>query len=110
MQWKIAAVLEPPHPAVRIRQVDISKLLGTALRHEGRCSVSVCVTALQQRKQRLPDATSHAGGAPQAGVKQYVVLLTFMYTRAENWCFFFICQVTEMMADFCILRHKNCSY
>lgn len=89
MQWKIAAVLEPPHPAVRIRQVDISKLLGTALRHEGRCSVSVCVTALQQRKQRLPDATSHAGGGtPQAGVKQYgIVLLTFMCTRAENVSF-----------------------
>lgn len=45
---------------MRIRQVDISKLLGTMLRHKGRCSISV--TVLQQRRQRVPDAASHAGG------------------------------------------------
>ncbi|TNN71546.1 hypothetical protein EYF80_018232 [Liparis tanakae] len=40
----------------------MSKLLGTELSHQGRCSVTVSRPALQQRKQRLADATNPARG------------------------------------------------
>lgn len=71
MRWKIAAVLEsPPHPTptaaattpspLRVSgRLTLASCRGTVIRHKGRCSVSLCVTAVPQRKQRPPDGTRH---------------------------------------------------
>lgn len=74
MRWKIAAVLEsptPPHPnptataaatptPLRVSgRLTLASCRGTVIRHKGRCSVSLCVTAAPQRKQRPPDGTRH---------------------------------------------------